>query len=174
MSLSVHQVSVAVFERMLTNLFGVLDKAGAHAAAKKFDPNNYLAIRLAPDMLPFVNQIRLCSDHAKRATARMAGVEAPAYEDNEKTFDECKARVQKTLDYIKGFKPAQFEGSETKPLVVPAGVNKKRTWPTAGDYLLVNAIPNFFFHVTTAYAILRESGVDIGKNDFIGAQPPAL
>jgi hypothetical protein len=174
MSLSVHQVSVAVFERMLTNLLGVLDKAAAHAAAKKFDPNNYLSIRLAPDMLPFVSQIRLSSDHAKRATARMAGVEAPVYEDNEKTFDECKARIQKTVDYIKGFKPAQFEGSESKPLVVPAGVNKKRSWATSGEYLLVNAIPNFFFHVTTAYAILRESGVDIGKNDYIGPQPPAL
>lgn len=172
MALPTHLVSVAVFQRMLNNLLGILDKAAAHAAAKRFDPNNYLAIRLAPDMLPFVKQIQLTSDHAKRATARLAGVEAPAYEDNEKTLDECKQRIQKTLDYVKGFKPEQFEGVEKKPLVVPAGVNKKRTWVTE-DYLLVNAIPNFFFHLTTAYAILREFGVDIGKADYIGPQPPA-
>jgi hypothetical protein len=158
---------------MLTNLLGILDKAAAYAAAKRFDPNNYLAIRLAPDMLPFVKQIQLASDHAKRGAAQLAGAEAPVYEDNEKTLDECKARIQKTLDYIRTFRPKQFEGVESKQLVVPAGPNKKRTW-VMQDYLLVSALPNFFFHVTTAYAILREAGVDIGKGDYIGPQPPAL
>jgi hypothetical protein len=173
MALPTYQVSVALFERMLTNLLGILDKAAAYAAAKRFDPNNYLAIRLAPDMLPFVKQIQLASDHAKRGAAQLAGAEAPVYEDNEKTLDECKARIQKTLDYIRTFRPKQFEGVESKQLVVPAGPNKKRTW-VMQDYLLVSALPNFFFHVTTAYAILREAGVDIGKGDYIGPQPPAL
>ncbi|MSP20011.1 MAG: DUF1993 domain-containing protein [Alphaproteobacteria bacterium] len=173
MALSLYETSVATFVRTLTNLEGILDKAAAHATAKKFDSANYLAIRLAPDMLQFNRQIQIATDHAKRASARLAGVEAPVFEDNEKTIDELKARIKKTIDYLKTLKPAQVDGNEDKSVVVPAG-QAKRTWPKGTDYLFVNALPNFFFHVTTAYAILRSAGVDIGKGDFIGPQPPAV
>lgn len=170
MALSLYETSVGTFIRTLTNLLGILDKASAFAATKKFDPNNYLAIRLAPDMLPFARQIQIASDHAKRASSRLAGVEAPVFEDNEKTLDELKARTQKTIDYLKTLKPSQVDGNEGKAVSIPAG-GGKRNWPSGKDYLFVNAMPNFFFHVTTAYAILRGAGVDIGKADFIGPQP---
>ncbi len=170
MALSLYDTSVATFLRTLTNLLGILDKAAAHAANKKFDSANYLTMRLAPDMLPFTKQIQISSDHAKRAASRLAGIEAPVFEDNEKTLDELKARTKKTIDFLKTITAAQVDGNENKPVTVPAG-GGKRVWPSGKDYLFVNAMPNFYFHVTVAYAILRHAGVDIGKADFIGAQP---
>ena len=170
MSLSMYQASVPVFTQMLTSLSAILDKVAAHATAKKWDAATVPAtLRLIPDMLPFAKQIQIASDHAKRAAARLAGVEAPAYEDNETTIPEFKARIAKTLDYLRGIKPAQIDGSEERVVEWPAGPRMRRL--KGRDYLLAYAMPNFFFHVTTAYALLREAGVDIGKADYVGPLP---
>lgn len=166
MAVSMHAFTVPLFTKTLGNLSAILDKGAAFAAQKKIEPSVLLNYRLAPDMLTFTKQVQIASDHAKRGVARLAGVEAPAYEDNETSFAELKARIDKTLAYIGGFQPAQLEGSDARQVTLKLG-GKDRT--LAGQtYLLHNAFPNFFFHVTTAYAILRHAGVDIGKVDFLG------
>jgi uncharacterized protein len=166
MAISMYQVSVPVFLKMLGNLTAILDKGAAFAEAKKIEPSVLLGYRLAPDMLSLTKQVQISTDHAKRCTARLAGIEPPAYEDNEASFAELKARISKTVAFINTVKPAQIDGSETREITLKVGGNSKTL--TGQTYLLHNALPNFFFHVTTAYAILRHCGVEIGKGDFIG------
>ena len=169
MPFSIHQASVPVFIQFLEGLSKVLDKAAAHAQARKVEPGVFCQLRLAPDMLPFSRQISLACDFAKLATARLAAVEAPRYADDERDFDELKARVARTLDFIRSVPQAAVEaGAErTVTMKMPAGEQS-----FAGPvYLMHMALPNFFFHVTTAYAILRGNGVELSKFDFIGALP---
>ncbi|CAN0618903.1 conserved protein of unknown function [Burkholderia multivorans] len=166
MSISMYQASVPVLIRGLTNLQHILGKAQAHAAARQIDPSVLTGARLFPDMLPLARQVYIATDTAKGCAARLAGVEAPVYDDVEKTFDELHARVQKTIDYLKGFDAAQIDGSEARQITL-----KMRVGPlefTGLTYLLHFVLPNFFFHVTTAYDILRHNGVELGKLDFLG------
>ena len=166
MPISMHQISVPLFVKTLENLSAILDKGAAHADSRKIDPAVLLGYRLAPDMLNLTKQVQIAADHAKRACARLAGVEAPAYEDNEASFAELKARIDKTIAFLKSLKAEQFEGAETRELKLKLG-GTERTLP-GQTYFLHNALPNFFFHVTTAYDILRHAGVPIGKADFLG------
>jgi hypothetical protein len=161
-----YQASVPVFLKMLGNLSAILDKGAAFAAAKKVDPAVLLGYRLAPDMLNLTRQVQIASDHAKRCTARLAGIEPPPYEDNETSFAELKARIDKTVAFIETVEPGRIDGSETREITLKLGGNTKVL--SGQTYLLHNALPNFFFHVTTAYAILRHAGVEIGKGDYLG------
>jgi hypothetical protein len=166
MSISMHRASIPVYVHMLEALSGVLDKAAAFAATKKVDPSVLLNARLAPDMFPLTRQIQIACDFAKGPAARLAGIEVPKWDDNEASFDQLKARIAKTVDYVKGFQPAQIDGSETRTVEITVGGQPMKF---AGvDYLFGFAMPNFYFHVTTAYAILRHNGVEIGKRDFMG------
>jgi len=166
MTLSMHQFSAPIFLKTLSNLSAILDKAASFAAGKKIDPSVLLGYRLTPDMLNLTRQVQIASDHAKRCVARLAGLEAPAYEDTESTFPELKARIDKTAAYIQTVSPAQMEGAETRNIALKLG-GQDRVIP-GHTYLSQNALPNFFFHVITAYAILRHCGVEIGKGDFLG------
>jgi hypothetical protein len=166
MNISMHAMSHGVFKRALTQLLHVMEKGVANAKARSFDTNVLANARLAPDMLPFTKQIQLTSDFAKNSMARLAGIEAPRYEDNETTMDELVARVKKTLDYIDTVSPSALEGSETRDIKIPL---RDRTVEFKGlAFLQFWAIPNFFFHHVTAYNLLRHNGVDIGKRDFLG------
>lgn len=166
MTISMHQASVPLFKRQLGALLNWLDKAEAHATARKFDPNNYLQLRLAPDMLPFVSQIRIASDAAKGCVARLAGVEPPKFEDNEATLDELRQRIRKTIDYVQSVPASAIDGSEARDIVLP--MRNRDPLHFAGEFYLKHwALPNFFFHCTTAYALLRHSGVALGKPDFL-------
>lgn len=167
MSLTMHAASVPVFQRMLGNLLNWLDKAEAHAQARKFSPDNYLALRLAPDMLPFLKQIQIASDNAKGCVARLAGQEVPKWDDTENTLADLRARIRRTLDYVASVPAAAFEGSETREIVIPLR-NRDPLVFTGEDYLRHFALPNFYFHVTTAYALLRHAGVELGKGDYLG------
>ena len=167
MSLSMHTASVPVFVRMLGNLLVWLDKAEAHAKERKFEPSVYLAARLAPDMLPFTKQIQIACDSAKFGVARLSGVEAPKSDDDEASLAELRERVRKTLAFVQSVPAARIDGTEAKEVTVP-----RRDGPMLlrGDIYLLNfVLPNFYFHVTTAYALLRHSGVALGKSDFLGA-----
>lgn len=166
MSLSMYQISVPVFQRMLTNLTGILEKAEAHAAAKKIEPDVLINARLAPDMFPLKRQVQIASDMAKGAACRLAGAEIPKWEDNEASFADLKARLKKTIDFLAGLKPAQIDGSETRD--VNLTIAQKPVTLKGEAYLLTHAFPHFFFHVTTAHDILRHNGVEIGKRDYIG------
>jgi uncharacterized protein len=167
MKLSMHALSVEVFANALGNLSWILEKGAANAAQRKFDPAVLLGARLAPDMLPLTRQVQIACDIAKSATARLAGQEPPRFEDNEATVEQLLARIARTVDYLKGVPASAFEGSETRDIKVPAG---ERTFEFKGlAYLQRWAIPNVFFHVTTAYNILRHNGVDLGKRDFLRA-----
>jgi uncharacterized protein len=167
MSITMHSASVPVFVRMFTNLCQWLDKAEAHAAAKKFDTSVYLSARLAPDMLPFTRQIQIACDGAKFAVARLAGVESPKFEDNETSIAELRGRVAKVIDYLQSVPAAQIDGSEDKDIVIP---RRDGSMTMKGEaYLKHFALPNFYFHLTTAYALLRHNGVELGKSDFLGA-----
>ena len=166
MALSMYQALVPPFLRQLAALDAVLDKAAAHAAARKIDPAVLLAARLYPDMFALTRQVQLTCDFAKNTTARLAGQEPPKWPDDETTFDALRARVAKTVDFVKGFKAAEIDGSEERDVTLPMG-GKPTTFKGA-NFLLNFAIPNFYFHATTAYAILRHSGVEVGKRDFIG------
>jgi len=166
MPLSVYQASIPVFTRLLTALDAILDKAVAHAEAKKIAPDALLTARLFPDMFPFTQQVQLATDFAKGPASRLAGIEIPKYADDEKTFPELKARIAKTIAYLKTIKPEQIDGSEKREITFPAG-GKPMTL-TGTSYLLGVATPNFYFHVATAYDILRHNGVELGKRDFIG------
>jgi len=166
MKISMYQVSAPRFVNMLGNLAAILDKAQAHAEAKKIDPTALTDDRLFPDMLPMKRQVQIACDTAKGAVARLAGVEVPKYEDTEQTFAELKARIAKTIDFIKTIQPAQLEGSEDKNIHLKLG---PREIDYIGmQYLLGHALPNFYFHVTTAYDILRHNGVEVGKRDYLG------
>jgi uncharacterized protein len=168
MSLSMHAATAPVFVRMLNNLLAWLDKAQAHAEARKFDTANYLGLRLAPDMLPFTRQIQILSDGAKGCMARLAGQEVPKWDDTEATLDDLRARVRKTLDYVKSFNAAQIDGSETREILLPTRQGEPLKF-TGENYLKHFVLPNFYFHATTTYALLRHAGVDLGKRDYLGA-----
>ena len=166
MNISMHAMSHGVFKKALTQLLLVMEKGVANAKARNFDVSVLVNSRLAPDMLPFARQIQLTSDFAKNSMARLAGVDAPKFEDNETTMDELVARVKKTLDYIDSVPAASLEGSETRDIKI---VLRDRTVEFKGlPFLQVWALPNFFFHHVTAYNLLRHNGVDIGKRDFLG------
>ena len=168
MSLSMHSASVPVFVRVFNNMLAWLDKAQAHAEARKFDPVNYLGLRLAPDMLPFNRQIQITSDSAKGCIARLAGLEAPKWEDNEATLDDLRARIRKTIDYVQSVPAAQIDGTESREIVLPQRTGDPVHF-TGENYLKFFVLPNVYFHATTAYALLRHAGVEIGKRDFLGA-----
>jgi uncharacterized protein len=166
MSITMHSASVPMFVRMLTNLSKFIDKAEAHALAKKFDPAVYLASRLAPDMLPFTRQVQIACDTAKFCIARLGGVDAPKHEDNEASLADLKARISKTLSFVQSVPADQIVGTEDKDINVP---RRDGVMVMKGEaYLKHFATPNFYFHVTTAYALLRHNGVELGKGDFLG------
>ncbi len=171
MTISMHSASAPVFVTMLGNLLGWLDKAEAHAAARKFDSANYLGLRLAPDMLPFTRQIQIASDAAKGAMARLAGVEVPKWDDDEASIADLRARVRKTIDYVKSFSPAQIDGSEGREITIPMRSGEPLKFDGEA-YLKHFALPNFYFHVTTTYALLRHAGVEIGKADYLRGGAP--
>jgi hypothetical protein len=166
MNISMYQASVPVFIRMLDNLAAILEKAAAHAEARKIDPAVLVASRLYPDMFPLVKQVQIASDAAKGGAARLAQMEPPAYEDNEATLADLVARLRKTVAYLGTIKAEQVDGSEDRTV----------TWKTRTatksmqgmPYLLNHVLPNLYFHVATAYAILRHNGVEIGKGDYLG------
>ena len=161
-----YQASAPRFVNILKNLSALLDKAQAHADAKKIEPAALTAFRLYPDMFPLTRQVQIACDTAKGAVARLAGVEIPRHEDTEQSFAELKARIAKTIAFIESVKPAQLDGSDEKEIVLKLrGQDVKFS---GLQYLLASAHPNFYFHVTTAYGILRHNGVEIGKRDFLG------
>jgi len=161
-----YQASVPRFANILSNLSNILDKAQAHIDATKIDPATLTTYRLFPDMLPFTKQVQIACDTAKGAVARLAGIENPVHEDNEKTLPELKARIAKTLTFIQSVSPAQIDGTEDKDIVIRRG--ETETHYKGMQFLLGSAIPNIYFHVTTAYNILRHNGVEIGKRDYLG------
>ena len=167
MSITMHSASAPIFIAMLKNMSAWLEKAEAHATAKKFEPSVLLSARLAPDMLPLTNQIQIACDTAKFLMARLAGVDSPKFDDTETTLADLRARIAATIEFVKSVPADSIDGSEDKDVTLP-----RRTGPIVmkGEaYLKHFALPNFFFHVTTAYALLRHNGVDIGKMDFLGA-----
>jgi uncharacterized protein len=166
MKISMYEASAPRFVNMLTNLSGILGKAQAHAEAKKIDPAALTNDRLFPDMLPMKRQVQIACDTAKGAVARLAGVEVPKHEDTEQTFAELKARIAKTIDFVKTVTPAQLEGAEDRSIHLKLG--PREVDYTGIQYLLGHALPNFYFHVTTAYDILRHNGVELAKRDYIG------
>jgi uncharacterized protein len=166
MKISMYQASAPRFMNMLTNLSAILDKAQAHAEARKIDPAALTEDRLFPDMLPMKRQVQIACDTAKGAVARLAGVDVPRHEDTEQTFVELKARIAKTIDFIESVAPAQLEGTEDKKIHLKLG--SREVDYTGMQYLLGHALPNFYFHVTTAYDILRHDGVELAKRDYIG------
>ncbi|MEI7531317.1 MAG: DUF1993 domain-containing protein [Betaproteobacteria bacterium] len=166
MSISMYQASVPRLIIVMNNLSNILDKAQAHVDARKIDATTLTEFRLFPDMLNFTRQIQIVSDTAKSVVARLAGVEIPAYEDNEKTFADLKARIAKTVAFIQSFKPEQIDGTEDKDIVTKRG--DKETHYKGMQFLLGHGIPNVYFHTTTAYNILRHNGVEIGKRDYLG------
>jgi hypothetical protein len=161
-----YDVSIPIFTLSLSNLSAILDKAASHEQSKKVDPKVIPQARLIVDMLPLSAQIQIACDTAKGAAARLAGVEVPKHEDTEATLAELKARVAKTLDFIKTIKPEQLQGAETREIVLKFPQTTLKF--TGINYLTNFVLPNFFFHVTTAYALLRKNGVDLGKRDFLG------
>ena len=166
--MSFHDAVVPAYLQMLNSLTGLLTKAEAHCAAKKIDPAVLLGSRLFPDMLPLSKQIQLVSDFASKGCARLTHSEVPSTPDTEKTFEELKQRLAKTIDYVKSFKPEQFEGADTKDVTFPAGPDRTMTLKGQQFFSAVS-LPNFYFHAATAHGILRHNGVEIGKRDFLGA-----
>lgn len=167
MTISMYEASITVFIRMLKNFAAILAKGAAYAEAKKIEPTVLVNSRLYPDMFPLARQVQIASDAAKGCGARLAGREPPKFEDNEATFPELLTRIDKTIAYLETLKPEQINGSEQKTITLQI---RKNTMTFLGMPFLLNfALPNFYFHVTTAYDILRHCGVEIGKQDFIGA-----
>jgi hypothetical protein len=167
MTISLYKCSVPIFVQFLTALSAVLDKAAAFAAAKKVEESVLLNMRLAPDMFPLLRQVRAATDHAINACGRLAGVELPSFANNEASIAELKERIAKTVDFLKGLRPAQIDGQEGKEIKItfPSGATREFT---GQSLLLNNSLPNFYFHCTTAYDILRHCGVELGKRDFLG------
>lgn len=166
MSLAMYQASVPVFIRGLGNLSAILAKAATHAEAKQIEPSVFINARLAPDMYPLSRQVQIASDVAKGCAARLAGIEVPSYEDNETTFPELQARIAKTVAFLQSVSPSQIDGSEQRPISLKLRGNEVSF--LGQPYLLGFVLPNFYFHLTTTYAILRHNGLEIGKQDFIG------
>ena len=170
MTLSMSRASLPVCTRMLTNLSHILAKAEQFVEAKKIDPTALTTYRLAPDMFPFTRQVLIACDAAKNGVARLGGVEAPKFEDNETTLAQLQERIQKTLAFIATVPAAALDGTEYKEITFPAGPGKTRTL-SGQDYLCHWMLPNLYFHITTAYTILRHNGVEVGKIDYLlGAQ----
>jgi len=166
MTISMSSASLPTFRNSLANLSHILEKGEAHAQARNFDSSVLIDYRLAPDMLPFARQVQIACDAAKNFVARVSGVEAPKFEDTERTFPELRARIRKTLDYLEGVPANRLDGTEDKEITIPVGRDATRTMKGEA-YLKHWALPNFFFHVTMAYAILRHNGVDLGKADYL-------
>jgi len=169
MTFSMYQVAVPPFLQTLGALSAVLAKAEAHAGAKKFDPALLLASRLAPDMFPMSRQVQIACDFAKSTVARLAGVAVASFADDEKSLADLRARIDKTLDYVRSFKPSQIDGSEERDVTITLA-GKPVTFK-GQPYLVHFVLPNFYFHATVAYAILRHNGVELGKRDFLGSVP---
>jgi hypothetical protein len=167
MTTNLYPASVPVLQRMLGSLLACLDKAEAHAQARGFSPDAYLALRLAPDMLPFAKQIQIASDNAKACVSRLAGREVPRWDDGETTMAQLRERIQRTIEHVGGFTPDDLAGAATREVTVPLR-NRDPLVFTGEAYLCHFALPNFYFHVTMAYALLREAGVPLGKGDFLG------
>jgi hypothetical protein len=165
--MSFYNATVPAFLQILNSLSGLLAKAEAHCKARNIQPEVLLGARLFPDMLPLSRQIQLASDFAAKGCARLAQSEVPVTPDTEKTFDELRQRLAKTIDYVKSFKPAQFEDADTKDVTFPAGPNNNITLK-GQQFLNAFAFPNFYFHAATTHGILRHNGVEIGKRDFLG------
>lgn len=163
--LSMHAFAAPTFIRMLKNLSAMLNKAEAHAKAKKFDESVLLNDRLAPDMFTLTRQVQIATDHAKGALARLAGDQPEAIEDNETTIAQLQARIAKVIGIVESYKPAQLEGSETREITIKIPNSELKF--SGLDYLNIWALPNFYFHVTMAYAIMRHNGVELGKRDFL-------
>ena len=168
MSLSMYDASVPVLKQMLTSLSHVLARAEEHALEKKIDPNALLQARLFPDMFPLTRQVQVACDFGKSIPSRLAGTDVPAYDDTEQSFADLQARIARTVEFIDEIDPASFEGSEDRPILLRAGTPKERSIGGRA-YLLNYGLPQFFFHVTTTYALLRHNGVGIGKKDYMGA-----
>jgi uncharacterized protein len=166
MTFSMHSLAVDTFVPMLRSLSAILDKAAEYAGAKKFETTVLVNARLAPDMFPLSRQVQIACDHAKNAVGRLTGQEPPRFEDKEQTLDELKARIAKTLDYVQSVRPAAFQGSEDREIKVamPNGlVIDAKGFPYLRDW----AFPHFYFHITTAYDILRHNGLEVGKRDYL-------
>jgi uncharacterized protein len=159
--------SVDAYVRGLNVLSAIIDKAAAHAEAKKIDPNVYVTLRLRPDMMAFSRQVQTASDQAKGGAARLAGIDPPKFEDNEATLADLKARIAKTIEFVQSVDRGAIDASSDRDIVFPQGQNKLKL--KGADYLSQLSLPNFYFHVTTAYDILRYAGVEIGKRDYLGA-----
>jgi hypothetical protein len=168
MTISLYATSVPVFKQMLSALSDVLAKAEAHATAKNIEPDALLQARLFPDMFQLIRQVQIAVDFAKGVSSRLAGIEAPKYDDSEKTFAELQALIAKTLAFIATISPEQINGQEDREIITRPGTPKEKRFD-AQTYLLGYGLPQFFFHVTTAYAILRHNGVEVGKRDYMGA-----
>lgn len=166
MSLTMYQASIPGFLRMLGNLSAILDKAAAHAEAKKIDPAVFINARLAPDMFPLSRQVQIATDMVKGCAARLAGIEVPRYEDNETSFADLQARIAKTIAFIQSVSASQIDGSEDRQITLKFGSRELSFLGQA--YLLDFVLPNFHFHLTTTYAILRHNGMEIGKMDYVG------
>ncbi len=166
MAISMFKTSAPIFVQFLTSLSAVLDKAAAHAQAKKIEPSVLLNTRLYPDMFPLVRQVRAATDHAMSACGRLAGVELPTFANTESSILELKERIAKAIEFIKSIKPTQIDGSEDKEITIKFSSGERKF---TGQSLLLNfCLPNFYFHATTAYDILRHCGVEVGKRDFMG------
>ncbi len=167
MTSSLYLTSQSVFNQMLGGLNNVLTQAEAHSVARKIEPQALLQARLFPDMFSLLRQVQVACDFAKSVSARLAGVEVPSFADTESSFADLKARIAQTLAFVASLSPQQFEGSATREIVTQAGTPKEKRF-SGQSYLLNYGLPHFFFHVTTAYAILRHSGVEVGKKDYVG------
>jgi hypothetical protein len=167
MSLSLYETSVPVFLQLLGSLSAILDKAAAQAEQRKIDPAVLLATRLYPDMFPLLRQVQLATDFTKGPAARLAGIEVPKFPDTETTVAELQQRIGRAVQFLKHLTPAQFDGAETRDITIPVAGQPKTF--TSKSYLLHFALPNFYFHVTTAYAILRHCGIEVGKLNFLGS-----
>jgi uncharacterized protein len=163
--MNIHEQTVPQFVRILIQVTQWLDKAQAFATEKKFKPENLLGARLAPDQLHLTRQIQLMSDHAKNGAARLAGVEAPKFEDKEATVDELRARVTKTVEFLSSLKPEHFQGAEERKVTVPFTPN---LWLPGSEYVVQYLLPNFYFHATMTYALLRHNFIELGKQDYLG------
>ena len=168
MTTYMYTMSVPVFKQLLNSLSAILTKAEVLTTEKKFEPTVLLDARLYPYMFPLIRQVQIATDFAKSVSARLAGVDVPAYDDNEQSFTELQGRIGKTLSFIESLTPEQFEGSETREIVLRPGTPKEKKM-VGHTYLSNYGLPQFFFHVTTAYAILRHNGLEVGKGDFMGA-----
>ena len=163
-----YEITVPYFVKALNNLYAILDKATAYADQKKFEPSVFLQSRLAPDQFPFIRQVQITCDVAKLAVFRLTDKEAPFHDDKETNFAELKKRIKEVVTYLNSVKAADFQNAETKKITQPRWQDK---YLTGTDYIHHHAIPNLYFHLTTAYAILRHNGVDVGKSDYLGEMP---